>query len=138
MIFPATTNGGGMCMIFPDVCKTPTPGGPVPIPYPNIAQCTNFKGSSLAKKVLICNKKSATVKSEISRSSGDEAGTVGGIISSKNMSTAQVKMGSSKVKFQGKKAARLLSVYGQNGGSNANVPPGMQVQPSQTKVKVSP
>lgn len=24
-------------MAFPDVCKTPTPGGPVPIPYPNIA-----------------------------------------------------------------------------------------------------
>jgi hypothetical protein len=21
----------------PDVCKTPSPGGPVPIPYPNIA-----------------------------------------------------------------------------------------------------
>lgn len=21
---------------FPDVCKTPTPGGPVPIPYPNV------------------------------------------------------------------------------------------------------
>jgi len=22
---------------FPDVCKTPTAGGPVPIPYPNVA-----------------------------------------------------------------------------------------------------
>jgi len=22
---------------FPDVCKTPSPGGPVPIPYPNLA-----------------------------------------------------------------------------------------------------
>ncbi|RWJ19008.1 MAG: DUF4150 domain-containing protein, partial [Mesorhizobium sp.] len=23
---------------IPDVCKTPSPGGPIPIPYPNIAQ----------------------------------------------------------------------------------------------------
>ena len=29
---------GGMSIVFPDVCKTPTPGGPVPIPYPNIAK----------------------------------------------------------------------------------------------------
>ena len=29
---------------IPDVCKTPSPGGPVPVPYPNIA-----KSSSLAK-----------------------------------------------------------------------------------------
>jgi hypothetical protein len=27
---------------FPDVCKTPAPGGPVPIPYPNIAMCSNI------------------------------------------------------------------------------------------------
>lgn len=27
---------GGMNTVFPDVCKTPSPGGPVPIPYPNI------------------------------------------------------------------------------------------------------
>ena len=26
----------GMDMGFPDVCLTPTPAGPVPIPYPNI------------------------------------------------------------------------------------------------------
>ena len=29
---------GGMSPIFPDVCKTPTPGGPIPIPYPNIGK----------------------------------------------------------------------------------------------------
>ena len=23
---------------IPDVCKTPSPGGPVPVPYPNIAR----------------------------------------------------------------------------------------------------
>ncbi len=28
----------GIAFAFPDVCITTTPGGPVPIPYPNIAQ----------------------------------------------------------------------------------------------------
>lgn len=27
----------GMSMAFPDVCKTPAPGGGIPIPYPNVA-----------------------------------------------------------------------------------------------------
>jgi hypothetical protein len=31
------TRPGGVIASFPDVCKTPTPGGPVPIPYPNMA-----------------------------------------------------------------------------------------------------
>ena len=26
----------GVTIAFPDVCKTPTPAGPIPIPYPNI------------------------------------------------------------------------------------------------------
>ena len=28
-------------IVFPDVCKTPTPGGPIPIPYPNIGNSNN-------------------------------------------------------------------------------------------------
>ena len=26
----------GLTLAFPDVCKTPSPGGPIPIPYPNV------------------------------------------------------------------------------------------------------
>jgi hypothetical protein len=26
----------GGARTIPDVCKTPTPGGPVPLPYPNV------------------------------------------------------------------------------------------------------
>ena len=34
----------------PDVCKTPSPGGPVPIPYPNIAQSVTLaKGTTTVK-----------------------------------------------------------------------------------------
>lgn len=64
---------------MPDVCKTPTPGGPVPIPYPNIAdQGSLDKGTTTvkAKGKMIANK-----GSEYSMSSGDEPGTVGGVTS---------------------------------------------------------
>lgn len=31
-------NSDGVTIVFPDVCKTPAPGGPIPIPYPSSAQ----------------------------------------------------------------------------------------------------
>ena len=41
-MFPASTNGGGQCAVPGplDACKTPTPGGPVPLPYPNFGCAT--------------------------------------------------------------------------------------------------
>jgi len=38
----------GVSTAFPDVCKTPTPGGPVPIPYPNIANEAGSAGGGVA------------------------------------------------------------------------------------------
>ena len=37
----AHKGSGGMSTVFPDVCKTPTPGGPIPIPYPNIGKSSD-------------------------------------------------------------------------------------------------
>lgn len=65
---------------LPDVCKTPSPGGPVPIPYPNFAdQGSLAKGTTTvkAKGQMI-----ATKGSEYSTSFGDEPGTAGGVTSS--------------------------------------------------------
>ena len=45
----AHKGSGGMSPVFPDVCKTPSPGGPIPIPYPNIGMSSNT--SKGAKKV---------------------------------------------------------------------------------------
>ena len=136
---PATTNGGGQCFAFPDVCKTPSPAGPVPIPYPNIAQPTQASASTCSSKVKILNKKTATTKTEISVSSGDEAGTAGGgVVSSKFKGPAKYKKGSSKVKVEGSPVVHLGSMVGMNGGANANSPPGTQVAPSQSKVTVMP
>jgi hypothetical protein len=61
----------------PDVCKTPSPGGPIPIPYPNTAnQGSLNKGT---KSVKAKNKMIAVKGSEYSMSFGDEPGTAGGV-----------------------------------------------------------
>jgi len=137
-MFPATTNGGGQCFCMPDVCKTPSPAGPVPIPYPNIGMPMQAKGGSLSSRVKMSGKKAATTKTEIMMSTGDEAGVAGGIVSSKFKGPVKYKKGSSKVKIQGSDAAHLISMTSHNGGGNANSPLGMQVAPSQTKVLVMP
>lgn len=137
-MIPASTNGGGQCAIFPDVCKTPSPGGPVPIPYPNIAMLTQASAGTCSSKVKFSGKKAVVKGTEITRSSGDEAGTLKGVVSNTNMGAAQFKKGSSKVKAEGKEVCHVTSMVGQNGGSNPNHPAGVQVAPSQTKVTVMP
>ena len=138
-MLPASTNGGGQCAIFPDVCKTPSPGGPVPIPYPNMAMLTQASGGTCSSKVKIMGKKTVVKGTEITMSSGDEAGTAGGgVVSNKFKGAAKFKKGSSKVKAEGKQVCHVTSMVGQNGGSNANHPAGVQVAPSQTKVSVMP
>ena len=45
-IFSLSTADAGICLAFPDVCKTPILGVPVPIPYPNIVPDTGDDGTS--------------------------------------------------------------------------------------------
>lgn len=133
-VFPASCKKGGQCFAFPDVCKTPAAPSPVPVPYPNIGMVAQAKKTST--KVKIAGKPAVTKKSEMPRSQGDEAGTLGGVVSNQNMSKITYKKGSSKVKIQGHPLVHHLAPTGQN-GMNANVP-GAQVAPSQTKVLVMP
>ena len=135
----ASTNGGGLCTTTgpTDVCKTPSPAGPVPIPYPNIAQCTQAVSSTLSKKVKILNKKTCILKTKIRMSSGDEPGTLGGVKSQKFKGPAKYKTGSSKVKAEGSKITYHTSLVIQNGVPNFNII-GLQSTPSQTKVTVMP
>ena len=58
--------------LSPDVCKTPSPAGPIPIPYPNIAKSSDT--SSGSKKVKTEGKMSST-KEDFEMSVGDESGT---------------------------------------------------------------
>lgn len=96
---------GGMSMVFPDVCKTPTPAGPIPIPYPNIGTASNT--SKGTKKVKVDGKMAMVKGAKYSMTSGDEPGTVGGVISGKFKGEAEYMMYSFDVKFEGKNACRL-------------------------------
>lgn len=123
-------------MGMPDVCLTPAPPAPpVPVPYPNIGMVNQAQKTST--KVKFAGKEVVTVKSEISRSSGDEAGVNKGVMSGTNMDKVTFKMGSAKVKIEGQKCVHLTSMTGHN-GSNANMPAGAQIAPSQNKVIISP
>jgi hypothetical protein len=121
-IFPVTTTGAGQVVGFPDVCKTPP--GPVPVPYPNIAMLSDGSGS---KKVKIQNKETLRKGDKIRMSSGDEAGVAMGVVSNKIKGEAELKMGWSKVKAEGKEVGHLTVMAGQNGGPSYNVPAGTVV-----------
>lgn len=102
---------------LPDVCKTPSPGGPVPIPYPIIISLSSDlkKGT---KTVKVDGKKMAAIKgSEFSRCTGDEPGTAGGVKSSTNMKEAKWLLYSFDVKLDGKNACRLSDKMTMNHGN---------------------
>ena len=109
----------GISPSFPDVCKTPSPAGPIPIPYPNIAMSSD---SSKGSKTVKIDKKEVTLKeSEISMSTGDEAGSAGGgVASSKMKGKATYANYSFDVKIDGKNVVRLLDPAQTNQGSPAN------------------
>ena len=91
---------------IPDVCKTPSPGGPVPIPYPNVAMSSDLAKGTTTVKVDGGNM--AAIKgSEFSRSTGDEAGTAGGATSSTFIKEATWILYSFDVKLDGQNACRL-------------------------------
>jgi uncharacterized Zn-binding protein involved in type VI secretion len=96
---------GGMSIVFPDVCKTPSPSGPIPIPYPNIAKASDTTDGSKTVKI---DGESAMLKgSNYSTSSGDEAGSIGGVVSSCVKGKAEFIMYSFDVQIEGKNACRL-------------------------------
>ena len=101
----AHKGSGGMSIVFPDVCKTPAAPSPVPIPYPNIGKSSDT--SQGPRKVTTDGKMPMVKGAKYSRSSGDEAGTVGGVISNVNMSVCEYLLYSFDVKFEGKNVCRL-------------------------------
>jgi hypothetical protein len=97
----------------PDVCKTPTPGGPVPMPYPNISQASTLSGGTTTVKVDGGNM--AAIKgSKFSMSSGDEPGTVGGVKSNTFKRASTWLSYSFDVKFDGQNVCRFTDKKFQN------------------------
>ena len=138
-MMPASTKAGGQFMTPgpTDVCKTPTPGGPVPMPYPNIAMPMDANAATCSKRVKILMKPVCTLMTQISRSSGDEAGVAGGVVSGMNMGAMAYLMGSMRILVEGNPLVTQMSQTSHN-GTSANMPMGTQVAPSQARVLASP
>jgi hypothetical protein len=91
----------------PDVCKTPSPGGPVPIPYPVIiSMASNLANGTTTVKADGGNM-IAVKGCEYSMCTGDEPGTAGGVVSSTFKKEAKFILFSFDVKMDGKNACRL-------------------------------
>lgn len=105
---------------IPDVCKTPSPGGPVPLPYPNISQ-----SATLDKGTTTVNADGgnmiAIMGSEFSLSNGDNAGVAGGVKSSTFMKESTWILYSFDVKIEGKNACRLTDKKFQNHENTADL-----------------
>ncbi|MFY2561084.1 DUF4150 domain-containing protein [Corallococcus terminator] len=114
-----TKDSDGVTVAFPDVCKTPGPGAPLPIPYPNVAKSSDTaKGS---KKVTVAGNPVCVKDSNFSTSTGDEAGTAGGgVASSKTKGKAEFVNYSFDVQIEGKNVARALDLMLHN---DKNTPP---------------
>jgi len=113
-------SGGISMATVPDVCKTPSPGGPVPIPYPNIALSANLaKGTTTVKADggNMC----ANYGSEFSISTGDEPGTLGGVKSGTFMKEATWITYSFDVSLEGKGACRLTDKMFHNHQNTVNM-----------------
>lgn len=98
---------------LPDVCKTPTPGGPVPMPYPNLSQASTLTDGSVTVKADGGNM-IAIKGSRFAISTGDEPGTVGGIKSNTFKQASTWLLYSFDVKIEGKNACRFSDKKFQN------------------------
>lgn len=101
----AHKGSNGLSTVFPDVCKTPSPAGPVPIPYPNIGMSSNTSGGP--SKVKTDGQMPMVKGAKYNMTSGDEAGSVGGVMSSSIKGEAEFMMYSFDVKFEGKNVCRM-------------------------------
>lgn len=134
---PAATMKGGQAMTTGplDVCKVPAPpAGPIPMPFPNLAMLN--MAMSTTTTVLFENMPVLVQMSETPISNGDEPGVAGGVVSSTFIGPMACKMGSSKVKAQGKAVVTMTGMTSHN-GKNPNVPVGLVVLASNAKVLVA-
>ncbi len=107
----------GICMAFPDVCNTPAGPSMVPVPYPNIAQLADATGA--AATVNAGGKPVIVKSSRIATSSGDEAGSGGGVTSGSFAGACTFTSASGTVLAEGVEVVRQLDRTSQN---NDNAP----------------
>ncbi|MDR1085535.1 MAG: DUF4150 domain-containing protein [Deltaproteobacteria bacterium] len=133
-MFALTVKGGMATFLAPDVCKVPSPAGPVPMPLPNMFQLNQADPSTASQKVLIDGAQGLTAQSKVPMSQGDEAGTAGGVVSGKFIGpgTFSPATASLKVFLEGKRAVSQGAMTFHNGDALFNTtgscPMGAQVK----------
>jgi hypothetical protein len=117
-------SSNGVLIAFPDVCQMPTPVGPIPIPLPNIAMSSDTSQGS--RDVKMDGQSIMVQGSSFSQSTGDEPGSIGGILSGKIKGKAEFILYSFDVKVEGKNVCRLGDLMLAN---DKNTPPFPEIQP---------
>lgn len=102
----AHKGSGGMSMVFPDVCKTPAPPAPpIPIPYPNIGKSAD---TSQGPTTVEADGNMIMVKgAKYLMSTGDEPGSLGGVISNTFIQECEFLMYSFDLMIEGKNVCRM-------------------------------
>jgi uncharacterized Zn-binding protein involved in type VI secretion len=109
-----TSSGTAMATV-PDVCKTPSSAGPIPIPYPNVAMSSDLVSGTTS--VTVNGSPAAIQGSKFVKSTGDEAGSAGGVVSGVFAMEATFISFSPTVTLDGKPACRLTDKMLMNKGN---------------------
>ena len=117
----------GIASAFPDVCLTPSPAGPpIPVPYPNLARSADTAQGT--KSVIVEGNPVMVQDAVFATSTGDEAGSIGGVASNTTKGKAEFVNYSFDVMVDGKNVPRLGDMMLQNKLSSPNTPPMPEVQ----------
>ena len=117
----------GLVTAFPDVCLTPAPPAPpIPIPYPNIAKSSDTSQGTTT--ITVEGNPIMIEESTFATSTGDEAGSAGGVMSATTKGKAKFANFSFDVKADGKCVARLGDLMTCNELSSPNTPPMPEIQ----------
>jgi hypothetical protein len=118
----------GVVTGFPNVCLTPAGSGPpVPVPYPNVARSSDASDGSC--DVFVEGQSVMLASSCFAQSSGDEAGSAGGVASGCNGGAARFVTSSVDVQLEGQGVARLGDMMLLNCSPAPNTPSFALVQP---------
>lgn len=129
----ANTQSTATHMGMPDVCKTLVVLVVTPIPYPNIGMTD--MATPVVENVMIEAMPVHNLMTMVEMSNGDQAGALGGVVSSMIMGQVKHVLGSVTVMFMATPATMMTSVTAQNGVvPNA---PGTTISPSQSKVMIN-
>lgn len=111
---------GTVVCTAPDVCKTPSPAGPIPIPYMVVSMLTFAVRA--AKKTQLTGKPVFTMNSRLSRCIGDEPGVAGGVVSNVNMGFCRPISFNPTILVEGQPVIESTHVFGMNCAGPEGIP----------------